>query len=267
MQIYGPPAYHVGVSVRTTGQGPNLVLIHGGSGSRTHWVNNVAVLAARFTVITPDLPGFGESASPSSDMSTADYLAWVAHAIHLAVNGQPFHLVGFSFGATVSAGITPLLKARGHAVSGLTLISPSGFGKPQGRTIKLEKIRKREDATLQEIREAAARNLGSWMLAKQPAADDPVIDLHLRNVSLAKFDSRDISYEASLIKNLCGLALPMQIFLGECDSLIFPSVEERKALLNRSVPRAQVDIIAGAGHWLQYEASSAVNAKINQFHL
>ncbi|HEY9280630.1 MAG TPA: alpha/beta fold hydrolase [Eoetvoesiella sp.] len=268
MQVFGSRAYEVGLSVRTTGQGPNLVLIHGGAGSRTHWFNNVEALSAAFTVITLDLPGFGESAKPSEDITTKEYLAWVAHAIRLAVNDQPFHLAGFSFGGAVSAGVTALLAAQGHAPSRLSLISPSGFGKPVGRMIEqLEKVRKSEDTPLQEIKEVTARNLGRWMLAKEVAIDDPAIEIHLQNVSRAKFDSRVISYEDSLIKNLEGLSIPMQILLGEQDPLIFPSQVERKALLNRSLPQAKVEIIPDAGHWLQYEASGAVNTRINQFHL
>ncbi len=267
MQCFGSRSLQVGLAIRATGHGPNLVLIHGGSGSRTHWFNNVETLSASFTVITLDLPGFGESAKPPEGISAAEYLAWVAHAVRLAVHGQTFHLAGFSFGGAVSAGITALLAAQGHRPAGLTLISPSGFGKPTGRTITLEKVKKSKDATLQEIKEATARNLGRWMLATEPAVDDPAIDIHLRNVSLASFDSRVISYEDSLIRNLRALDIPMQILLGEQDPLIFPSLAERKALLSQSIPQARVETIPGAGHWLQYEASSAVNTRINQFHL
>lgn len=267
MQFFGSRTFQAGLAIRTAGCGPNMVLIHGGSGSRTHWFNNVKTLSASFTVITLDLPGFGESAKPPEGISSAEYLAWVAQAVRLAVRDQTFHLVGFSFGGAVSAGITALLTAQGHPPAALSLISPSGFGKPTGRAITLEKVKKREDATLQEIKEATARNLGRWMLAKEPAVDDPAIDIHLRNVSLASFDSRAISHEESLIKNLCALDMPMQILLGEQDPLIFPSLNERKALLSQSIPQAMIETIPNAGHWLQYEASSAVNTKINQFHL
>lgn len=267
MQFFGPLSFQVGLAIRATGHGSNLVLIHGGSGSRTHWFNNVKTLAANFTVITLDLPGFGESAKPPEGISAAEYLAWVAQAVRLATHGQEFHLTGFSFGGAVSAGIASLLAAQGHPPAGLTLISPSGFGNPTGRTITLEKVKKSEDATLQEVKEATARNLGRWMLAKEPTVDDPAIDIHLRNVSLASFDSRMISYEDSLIKNLRELDIPMQILLGELDPLIFPSLAERKALLNQFVPQARVETIPSAGHWIQYEASDAVNAKINHFHL
>jgi len=46
---------------------PPLVLLHGGSGSWTHWVRNIADLVdAGRELWIPDLPGFGDSASPAS---------------------------------------------------------------------------------------------------------------------------------------------------------------------------------------------------------
>jgi pimeloyl-ACP methyl ester carboxylesterase len=44
-----------------------LVLLHGGSGSWTHWVRNLdALVAAGHQLWVPDLPGFGDSAAPLS---------------------------------------------------------------------------------------------------------------------------------------------------------------------------------------------------------
>jgi pimeloyl-ACP methyl ester carboxylesterase len=42
------------------GAGPTL-LLHGGTGSWTHWVRNIEPLARQFSVVVPDLPGMGES--------------------------------------------------------------------------------------------------------------------------------------------------------------------------------------------------------------
>src|SRR6202012_2762510 len=47
---------------RRWGNGPALVLLHGGYGSWTHWLRNVENLASRYSVLACDLPGLGESA-------------------------------------------------------------------------------------------------------------------------------------------------------------------------------------------------------------
>ena len=55
-----------GVRVRflEVGVGPPVILVHGYLASHTAWHAVVGSLAARFRVIAPDLPGFGESEKP-----------------------------------------------------------------------------------------------------------------------------------------------------------------------------------------------------------
>lgn len=266
-QVFGSCSFQVGLAARAIGHGPQLVLIHGGAGSRTHWINNVADLSNSFKVITLDLPGFGESAKPPEGIASPEYVSWVAQAVRLATGKDPFHLVGFSFGGALSAAVTRLLYEQGLSPIRLTLISPSGFGKPMGRTITLEKVKKSDSTTEQEIREAAARNLGRMMLSKQPDTSDLAVDILLQNTGKVFFDSRSISHQDSLIGDLQSLDIPLQILLGERDPLIFPSLGERKALLSSALPQAIIKTIPDAGHWVQYEASSIVNHHIGQFHL
>ncbi len=49
---------------RRWGEGPPLVLLHGGAGSWTHWIRNIDALAADRTLWIPDLPGLGDSPLP-----------------------------------------------------------------------------------------------------------------------------------------------------------------------------------------------------------
>jgi pimeloyl-ACP methyl ester carboxylesterase len=55
-------------SYRIAGSGPVLLLLHGIAGSAEAWVPSMPLLARRFTVIAPDLPGHG-----SSDKTPGDY--------------------------------------------------------------------------------------------------------------------------------------------------------------------------------------------------
>jgi len=56
---------------RVWGGGPPLVLLHGGTGSWMHWIRNIEELARDFTVVAPDIPGSGESASPFPQTASA----------------------------------------------------------------------------------------------------------------------------------------------------------------------------------------------------
>lgn len=63
----------VRVHYLTAGQGPAVILLHGYAETSRMWRPIIPVLAERFRVIAPDLPGIGDSGIPAngSDMKTA----------------------------------------------------------------------------------------------------------------------------------------------------------------------------------------------------
>src|SRR5438477_2153394 len=81
---------------RGWGAGPPLVLLHGASGSWTHWIRNVLPLAEHFRVLAADMPGYGESDAPP-EPHTADALAdlVVAGIAQMLPEPAAFHLAGF----------------------------------------------------------------------------------------------------------------------------------------------------------------------------
>ncbi len=58
-----------GVRIRTAvgGQGPPVLLLHGYPQTHATWREIAPVLAQSFTVVAPDLRGYGDSAKPPSD--------------------------------------------------------------------------------------------------------------------------------------------------------------------------------------------------------
>src|SRR6266516_792984 len=58
------------VSVTVGGSGPSVVLMHGYAESSRMWKPLAKVLAPRFTVIAPDLPGIGDSSIPKTGIDT-----------------------------------------------------------------------------------------------------------------------------------------------------------------------------------------------------
>ncbi|MBS0403742.1 MAG: alpha/beta fold hydrolase, partial [Proteobacteria bacterium] len=67
---------------------PPVVLLHGGSGSWTHWVKNIVpLLDAGRWVLAADLPGFGDSDPPATG-NDADAMAGpLAAGLHALVPG------------------------------------------------------------------------------------------------------------------------------------------------------------------------------------
>jgi haloacetate dehalogenase len=64
-----------GVTIRAAvgGSGPPLLLLHGHPQTHVTWRKIIPALAKRFTVVAPDLRGYGDSSKPESDDSHAAY--------------------------------------------------------------------------------------------------------------------------------------------------------------------------------------------------
>jgi pimeloyl-ACP methyl ester carboxylesterase len=90
-----------GVVFYTRGDGPPLVLLHGWCLNRKLWLYAEEAFAGDFRVVTPDLPGFGQSDYLPGPYSLARYGEEVK--VLLAEAGlRDAVLVGFAFGAAVA---------------------------------------------------------------------------------------------------------------------------------------------------------------------
>ncbi len=151
---------------RLWGNGPVLVLFHGGAGSWRHWAHNIDVLSRDYQLLVPDLPGLGESAFPPAGDDAAHVAAIVARGIDLVLGADTrYDVAGFSFGGTMASCVAAIHGAR---VQSVTIIGSSGVG-PPGSAVELMKVRHLSG----EERVAAHRiNLGRLMIADAAKIDD-----------------------------------------------------------------------------------------------
>jgi pimeloyl-ACP methyl ester carboxylesterase len=85
----------------TAGKGPAVVLIHGYAETSLMWKPIIPLLAKRFTVVAPDLPGIGDSAIPAAglDMKSA---AITMHALVRSLGIEKAEVVGHDIGLMVA---------------------------------------------------------------------------------------------------------------------------------------------------------------------
>ncbi len=85
----------------TAGHGPAVVLLHGYTQTSRMWRPIVPLLAEKFTVIAPDLPGIGDSEIPADglDMKTA---AIRIHALAKSLGVEKARVVGHDIGLMVA---------------------------------------------------------------------------------------------------------------------------------------------------------------------
>ena len=85
----------------TAGHGPAVILLHGYTQTSRMWRPIIPLLAAKFTVIAPDLPGIGDSAIPADglDMKNA---AIRVHVLAKSLGVEKARVVGHDIGLMVA---------------------------------------------------------------------------------------------------------------------------------------------------------------------
>lgn len=90
------------LAVTVGGSGPPVLLIHGYAESARMWKPLAVVLAKRFTVIAPDLPGFGESSIPASGLDITTSASRIHTAMQSLGAGGKTRVVGHDIGLMVA---------------------------------------------------------------------------------------------------------------------------------------------------------------------
>ena len=120
------------IAYRQIGSGPVVVLVHGLAGSMHSWDAIVSGLAERCTVVTPDLPGHGRSASPSGDYSLGAYASGLRDLMD-ALGHASATIIGHSFGGGVALQFAYQFPER---CDRLVLVSSGGLGTEVSMTLR-----------------------------------------------------------------------------------------------------------------------------------
>ena len=105
--------------------GRPLVLLHGGSGSWTHWLRNIQGLSKERAVYALDLPGFGDSDLPPQARDADDLQHHVAQGMRQLLGNGPHDVMGFSFGG-MTAGF--IAAEQPDLIQRLVLVGIPGLG-------------------------------------------------------------------------------------------------------------------------------------------
>lgn len=243
---------------RIWGDGPTLVLLHGGSGSWNHWIRNIPVLARHFRLYLPDLPGHGESALPPGAVSGPNVAAPLAEGLdELLPPGAKYSVAGFSFGGIIGGCLSAREKDR---VDNLVVCGSNGLGLNRAQLSGFKHWRGVGDPA--KLTDAHRTNLGILMLADPKSIDDLAIHMQALNVPRARMKSRMIAVTDTLRDMLPQVTARLHGIWGARDAYAAPYMQERIALFRSIQPDCEFRVIPGAGHWVMYEQAAAFNANL-----
>ena len=107
---------------RGAADAPVVVLLHGSPGQRADFTQLLERLPRHWTLLAPDLPGFGDSRAPVPDYSARAHADYVLQLLD-ATGIRSAHVLGFSMGSAVALEIGRMQPQR---VASLTLLSGIG---------------------------------------------------------------------------------------------------------------------------------------------
>ncbi len=240
---------------------PPVVLLHGGSGSWTHWLRNIdALVAEGRRVLVPDLPGFGDSALPPAGGDADAIFAPLEAGLQQLVGDVACDLVGFSFGG-MAAGLWaaqhPARAAR------LVLVGAPAMGVVPTRQFELKAWRHLTD---EAAREAVHRhNLAALMLHDVRLIDGLALQLHTANVVRDRMPRRRLSSTDILARSLASVPCPVLAIYGAHDALYKQWISQLGVAFEQATPHFRgLELIADAGHWVQFEQAAAFNRALRR---
>lgn len=240
---------------------PPVVLLHGGSGSWLHWLRAITPLvAAGREVWVPDLPGFGDSATPPAGGDADAIIAPLEAGLQQLVGDTACDVVGFSFGGMTAGMWLAQHPARGRR---LVLVGAPAMGVTPKRQFELKGWRHLPTEALQLA--VHRHNLGVLMLHDPAQIDGLALQIHVANVLRDRMPRRRLSSTDILARSLADVRCPVHAIYGEHDALYRNFLPELRAAFASSAPDFRgLQLIANTGHWVQFEAADAFNAALGQ---
>jgi 2-hydroxy-6-oxonona-2,4-dienedioate hydrolase len=237
-----------------------VVLLHGGAGSWTHWVRNIAPLvAAGRQVWVPDLPGFGDSAPPPTGHDADVLPPWVEAGLAQLVGPTACELVAFSFGSMVAAFLAAAQPAR---VARLVLVGAPALTADRRPALDLRRWAHLPPGP--ERRATIRHNLMTMMLADEASAEPLALALHTANLARDRMPLRRLSKTDVLLRTLPAVRCPVHGLWGERDVLYRGAQDIVEPALARAPDFRGLTWLPGAGHWAPFEAPVAFNAALAQ---
>lgn len=248
------------IAYQCKGEGPPLVLLHGGLSDSRFWRRQIEAFSDEFTVVAWDAPGCGRSDDPPEGFSLADYADCLAALVDELDLDRP-HVLGLSFGGGLAL---EFFNQYPNAPRTLVLASAyagwAGSLPPEEVEKRVEKGLEQMDAPPEEVAEAWLPSLFGESAPAEAIEEDRRImaDFHPvgARIMLQAFA------EADLTGMLSTIDVPTLLLYGENDQRSPLEVAES---LHAQIPTSELVIMPSIGHVTSLVAPEHFNAEVRRF--
>ncbi|MBL4801908.1 MAG: alpha/beta fold hydrolase [Emcibacter sp.] len=253
------------------GSGPVLFMFHGSGPGASGWSNfnrNVNVLAEKFRVIVPDMPGFGKSDIIPDESPV--YSFWTKIFIDMMkVMGIPSaHFVGNSGGGMVAL---KMAMECPDMVNRLILMGPGG-GVPLTTTWPTEGIKilnsyyDEEGPTIEKLK----RFVDQFLYDPSQLTDELIETRYQASIDPRFIDKPPMrnmtAAELELWRDERISKLPHEVLItwGREDRVL---PLDMAFVLMKQIPKARLFVMPQCGHWIQWEHAEEFNRTVTNFLL
>ena len=245
------------IYIDDVGKGFPLVLVHGYLGSSEMRNLQKKFLSKYFRIITPALPGFGESYKAQS----LDNINLIAKFILKCLDEKKineFHLMGHSKDNFIFHAGT---KISGNKINKLICYATGSIGDIPGRFEPLEKTRER--LKKDGLKETVNRIPQNWFVEGIKAKYYYFCENAVKNISLETADNALIAMKNWRgYENLKNIKQDTLIIWGDKDvSYNFDQVDT----LKKNISSSQLEIFKGCGHNVHLEEPQKFNETVKNF--
>ena len=245
------------IFINDTGKGYPLVLVHGYLGSSEMWCHQRDYLSNYCRVISPALPGFGESYKAQSLDSIHAMAKFIIDIID-EKKIDKFNLLGHSMGGMI---VQEIAKIAGDRINKLICFATGSIGEIPGRFETIDETRKRLKDEGIEV--SFSRVPKKWFVKGDQDKNYYLCKNAVEHVSLQTADNALIAMKNwSGIDNLKNIKNETLIVWGDKDiSYNFDQVDT----LNKNIKNSKLEIFKDCSHNVHLEETEKFNNLIKDF--
>ena len=245
------------IFIDDAGKGFPLVLVHGYLGSSEMWCHQRDYLSNFCRVISPALPGFGESHKAESLNSIKDMANFVINIIDKKKIDK-FNLLGHSMGGMI---VQEMTKIVGDRINKLICFATGSIGEIPGRFETIDETRKKLRDDGAEV--SFSRVPKKWFVLGDQDKNYYLCKNAVQHVSLKTADNALIAMKNwSGFENLANIKNETLIIWGDQDkSYNFDQVNT----LKKNIPNSKLEIFKGCSHNVHLEEPQKFNETVKNF--